>query len=66
LDFSVIGANALIDRLIAARWLPEDQATGLRMMMALLTRPGQEPDTLTSRIEINEQGHVIANGQRIQ
>ena len=46
--------------------LPEDQAMGARMMMGLLAVPGEAPDTLNSKIEINEQGHVLANGQRIQ
>lgn len=60
------GGNALIDNLIATGLLPEEQAMGMRMMMGLLAVPGTAPDTLTSTIEINEQGHVMANGQRIQ
>jgi hypothetical protein len=35
-------------------------------MMGLFTRPGEGPDSLTTKVEINEQGHVLANGQRIQ
>jgi hypothetical protein len=65
-DLTLTGANGLIDRLIAIGLLPEDQAMGLRMMMGLLAVPGPTPDTLTSRIEINDEGHVLANGQRIQ
>ena len=66
LNLTLTGGNALIDKLIATGLLPEEQAMGMRMMMGLLAVPGSAPDTLTSTIEINEQGHVMANGQRIQ
>ncbi|MGZ2255856.1 DUF2125 domain-containing protein [Roseobacter sp. A03A-229] len=65
-DLTLTGANALIDKLVGIGLLPEDQAMGARMMMGLLAVPGDEPDTLNSKIEINDQGHVLANGQRIQ
>ncbi|WP_300057020.1 DUF2125 domain-containing protein [uncultured Roseobacter sp.] len=65
-DLMLVGGNALIDSLVKIGVLPEDQAMGARMMMGLLAVPGDAPDTLTSRIEINDQGHVLANGQRIQ
>ncbi|WP_187431944.1 hypothetical protein ROLI_037570 [Roseobacter fucihabitans] len=65
-DLSLVGGNKLIDTLVAMGLLPEDQAMGARMMMGLLAAPGAQPDTLNSRIEINAQGHVLANGQRIQ
>jgi hypothetical protein len=35
-------------------------------MMGLFARPGEGPDSLVSKIEVNAQGHVLANGQRIQ
>ncbi|MEM9575473.1 MAG: DUF2125 domain-containing protein [Pseudomonadota bacterium] len=66
IDLTLTGANALIDRLIATGLLPQEQAMGARMMMGLLAVPGDAPDTLNSRIEINAEGHVLANGQRIQ
>lgn len=65
-DLSLSGGNKLIDTLVAMGLLPEEQAMGARMMMGLLAVPGSEPDTLKSRIEMNEQGHIMANGQRIQ
>ena len=65
-DLRLEGGNGLIDGLVAIGLLPEEQAMAARMMMGLLAVPGDAPDTLTSRIEINEQGHVMANGQRIQ
>ncbi|WP_282128756.1 DUF2125 domain-containing protein [Roseobacter litoralis] len=65
-DLTLTGANGLIDKLVAGGLLPEEQAMGARMMMGLLAVPGNAPDTLNSKIEINDQGHVMANGQRIQ
>lgn len=59
------GANALIDNLVQMGLLPEDQAMMSRMMMGMFARTVGE-DQLTSTIEVNDQGHVIANGQRIQ
>jgi hypothetical protein len=35
------------------------------MMMGLFATPTGE-DELTSTIEVNEQGHLLANGQRLQ
>ena len=35
------------------------------MMLGMFATPVGE-DELTSTIEINEQGHILANGQRIQ
>ncbi|CAN0008954.1 unnamed protein product, partial [Chrysoparadoxa australica] len=66
LDLQVSGANGVIDNLIAMGLLPEQDAMGFRMMMSMFTVPGGEPDTMTSTIEINEEGHILANGQRIQ
>ncbi|WP_323765011.1 DUF2125 domain-containing protein [Marinovum sp.] len=59
------GANALIDKLVAMGLLPEEQAMGARMMMGMFA-VAKGDDTLSSTLEINRQGHVIANGQRIQ
>ncbi|WP_299850676.1 DUF2125 domain-containing protein [uncultured Roseovarius sp.] len=66
LDLNLTGANALIDRLVAMGLIPEEQAMGARMMMGMFAVPGEGEDTLTSQIEINEQGHVLANGQRLR
>lgn len=66
IDLSLVGGNRLLDRLVASGLLPEDQAMGARMMMGLLAVPGDAPDTLNSKLEINAEGHVLANGQRIQ
>lgn len=66
LNLTLVGGNTLINQLVATGLLLEDQAMGVRMMMGLLAVPGDTPDTLKSRIEINAEGHVLANGQRIQ
>ncbi|MDO6730286.1 DUF2125 domain-containing protein [Marinovum sp. 2_MG-2023] len=59
------GANALIDKLVAMGIVPEEQAMGARMMMGMFAVTAGD-DVLKSKIEVNEQGHVLANGQRIQ
>ncbi|MFZ5964127.1 DUF2125 domain-containing protein [Thalassococcus sp. BH17M4-6] len=64
-DLQLTGANALIDRLIAMGLLAEEDAMGARMMMSMFTVPAGD-DELNSTIEVNEQGHVLANGQRIR
>ena len=66
LDLRLVGGNALLDKLVAMGLVPQDQASGMRMMMGLFARPGGGEDELVSTIEINEEGHVLANGQRIQ
>lgn len=60
------GVNALMDTLVAMGLLPEEQVMGARMMMAMFSVPGDSEDELNSVIEINDEGHVLANGQRIQ
>lgn len=65
-DLKLVGGNGLIDKLVGMGLLPEDQAMGARMMMGLFTIPGEGEDTLNSKIEINEQGHILANGQRLR
>ncbi|SHJ97528.1 hypothetical protein SAMN05444000_11660 [Shimia gijangensis] len=63
---NVKGANALMDTLVAMGLLPEEQVMGARMMMAMFSVPGDSEDEVNSVIEINAEGHVLANGQRIQ
>jgi hypothetical protein len=66
ISLKLVGGNGLIDKLIQMGFVSDQDAMGARMMMGMLAVPGDAPDTLNSRIEINEQGHVLANGQRIQ
>lgn len=65
-NFTVAGANGLIDKLIEMGLVTDEDAMGARMMMSMFGVPGEAPDTLSSKIEVNEQGHVLANGQRIK
>lgn len=66
LDLELVGGNTLLDRLVELGILPQDQATGVRMMMGLFATPGEGEDKLTSRIEFTEDGQVLANGQRLK
>lgn len=65
-NMMLTGGNGLLDKLVGMGLLPEEQAMGARMMMGLFARPGEGPDTLVSTIEVNEDGSVLANGQRIR
>ncbi len=64
-NLAISGANGLIDNLIAMGLLPEEQAMMGRMMMGMFARSVGD-DQLESKLEINEEGHVLANGQRLQ
>lgn len=66
IDLALNGGNGLMDKLVQMGLLPQEQAMAARMMMGLFARPGEGEDSLTSKIEINEEGHILANGQRIQ
>jgi Uncharacterized protein conserved in bacteria (DUF2125) len=65
-NLMLVGGNALLDRLVGMGLVPEDQAMGARMMLGMFARPGDGEDTLVSTIEVNEDGSVLANGQRIK
>ena len=65
-ELSLKGGNGLLDNLTKMGLVGDQEAMGARMMMGMLAVPGNEPDTLNSKIEINDQGHILANGQRIQ
>ncbi|RKT28264.1 uncharacterized protein DUF2125 [Roseovarius halotolerans] len=66
LDLKLVGGNTLLDKLIAIGILPQEQASGMRMMMGLFARPGAGEDELNSTIEVTADGQVLANGQRIK
>ncbi|MFV2054267.1 DUF2125 domain-containing protein [Aliiroseovarius sp. YM-037] len=66
IDLQLVGGNGLLDKLVQMGLIPDDQAMGTRMMMGLFAVPGEGEDTLNSKIEINEEGHVLANGQRLK
>lgn len=66
LDVKIAGVNGLMDKLVTMGLLPEEQAMGARMMMGMFTQPGDGDDTLVSKIEVNDKGQVLANGQRLK
>lgn len=66
MDLTLLGGNGLLDTLVDTGLVPPDAAMGTRMMMGLFSVPGEGEDTLNSRIEMNAQGHVLVNGQRLR
>ena len=65
-DLRLEGGNGLLDKLVAMGFIPEEEAMGFRMMLGLFAQPGEGDDTLVSKIEVNAEGQVLANGQRIR
>lgn len=65
-ELALAGGNALLDKLVAMGFVPEQQAMGARMMMGLFAVPGDAPDTLKSKIDFTEDGQILANGQRLK
>lgn len=63
--FAINGVNGLVDKLVKMGLIPQDQAMMPRMMMGMFTTPVGD-DMLTSKIEVNSEGHVLANGQRLR
>jgi hypothetical protein len=64
-NFVINGVNGLVDNLILMGLIPEDEAMMPRMMIGMFTTPVGD-DMLTSTIEVNSEGHVLANGQRLR
>ncbi len=65
-DLQLVGANALIDKLMALGAVDQTQAMGARMMLGMFAVPGDTEDSLTSTIELKANGQILANGQRIK
>ncbi|MBM7070143.1 DUF2125 domain-containing protein [Actibacterium sp. 188UL27-1] len=61
-NFTLVGANALLDKLVQMGLVPQDQALGVRMMSGMAFRPGEGEDTLLSEIVVAPNGEVTANG----
>lgn len=64
-DLKLVGANTLLDKLVAMGLVPADQVMGFRMMAGMFTTVGEGEDTLTSTLEFKDKG-FFANGQRLQ
>jgi hypothetical protein len=65
IDLSLTGANALMDKLVAMGFVPQDQIMGAKMMLGLFAVPTGD-DALASKIEFKDDGGIYANGQRLQ
>ena len=59
------GGNALLDTLVAMGIVGDSEAMQARMMMGMFANATGD-DTLETTVEVNEQGHLIVNGQRLQ
>ena len=64
-EFVLSGAHALVDKLISSGFIDSDTGMGARMMLSMFTIPTGE-DELSSKIEFNSLGHILANGQRLR
>lgn len=65
IDFAINGVNGLVDNLIQMGLIPAEEAMMPRMMLGMFATPVGD-DMLTSTIEVNGEGHVLANGQRLR
>ncbi|MCY4336888.1 MAG: hypothetical protein OXC60_19715 [Litoreibacter sp.] len=65
-DLNLSGGFGLLDNLAKTGLLPDAQAQGIKAMAGFFAKPGAEPDTLTSKIEITDEGRILANGVPIQ
>jgi hypothetical protein len=66
LNVTISGAQTLLETLVEIGLVPQEQAMGVLMMLGIFTVPGTAEGQLTSQLEINAQGHVLANGQRLR
>jgi hypothetical protein len=64
-NFAINGVNGLVDKLIQMGLIPEEEAMMPRMMLGMFATPVGD-DMLTSTIEVNSEGHLLANGQRLR
>lgn len=65
MSFAINGVNGLVDNLIQMGLIPEEEAMMPRMMLGMFATPVGD-DMLTSTIEVNNEGHILANGQRLR
>ncbi|NEX46419.1 DUF2125 domain-containing protein [Pseudotabrizicola algicola] len=65
IDLVIRGGNALLDKLVTMGVIPQDQAMGTRMMIAMFAKPGEGTDVLNSSLEFRDKA-FFANGQRLK
>ena len=62
---NVVGANALIDRLVTLGVIGQDEAGMARLGMGFIASATGD-DAFESRVDVNGEGHVMVNGQRMR
>ncbi len=65
IDIKATGVNAVIDTLVKLGLLPQEQATGGRMMLSMFANTSATADEMTSTLEFKDK-HFFANGQQLQ
>ncbi|MBR9864327.1 MAG: DUF2125 domain-containing protein [Rhodobacteraceae bacterium] len=61
------GGVGLLDKLVALGLVPQQQGQMVKMMSGMFAVPGGDgTDHLVSKIEMNADGSILANGQRIK
>ncbi len=65
-DVEILGVNGLMGKLTEMGLLQPQQAMPVQMMMGMFAKPGTEPDSFTSRVEMGEDGSITANGIPLQ
>lgn len=63
--FAINGVNGLVDKLVQMGLIPAEEVMMPRMMMGMFTTPVGD-DMMSATIEVNSEGHVLANGQRLR
>lgn len=63
--FNLTGINALMDKLVAAGLVPQEQLMGAQMMIGMFAKPNGD-DAFTSEVEVSGDGQVLVNGQRMR
>lgn len=65
IELRLAGANKVMDGLVAMGLMPQDQVMFAKMMMGMYAVPAGD-DVMTSKIEFQDGGRILANGQPIQ
>jgi hypothetical protein len=60
--FKLVGATALIDKLVQMGLLPEESAMQARMSLMMLAKPTGAEDSFTSEVEVSPEGKLLVNG----
>lgn len=59
------GLRGLVEKLVEMGLVPDEAALTFGGLLGAFTRPTDEPDTVTSEMEISPQGQISVNGMQI-